>query len=333
MSRVVQACYGHTAKSKGSAFVWYAQREHATMAMLAMHGRLSLPKRDGHNGRPLTVRPAVHARASPAHGRGKLPAAWPRHVAQIQAAQISCCAMRQYAPSVAQGAAIPSFALDAPVCGSASAPANILPTTHMAASAGPSPDLLRPSAGNMPAASSSDMLATLRLLLTLQSQNDQLGCASGASASDVGTELSPQLQNLSLHLGSAGVSSSNGITSAANNASIGPVSCSLSDSKAALPSAHSSTQDGSGAHHAVPALDAAGFGAPPVRNRDQGHPLPGAVELSAASQLNKLHSDVQGVPGTTVQQVKLWMQNVDAADAASSAHDNAIRSPHSDLSP
>jgi hypothetical protein len=62
----MQACYGHTGKSKGSAFLWYATRQHAKLAMLTMHGQLSLPQRTGHAGRPLTVRPALQSRKTPA---------------------------------------------------------------------------------------------------------------------------------------------------------------------------------------------------------------------------------------------------------------------------
>lgn len=59
---LVQACYGHTSKSKGSAFLWYEQQQHAVMAILAMHGQLCLPRRNAAAARPLTVRPALHSR-------------------------------------------------------------------------------------------------------------------------------------------------------------------------------------------------------------------------------------------------------------------------------
>ena len=58
----VQACYGHTSKSKGSAFLWFEQQQHAIIAILAMHGQLCLPRRHGAPARPLTVRPALHSR-------------------------------------------------------------------------------------------------------------------------------------------------------------------------------------------------------------------------------------------------------------------------------
>ena len=56
----MQACYGHTTKSKGSAFLWFEQQRHAVMAIIAMHGQLMLPRRNAAAARPLTVRPALH---------------------------------------------------------------------------------------------------------------------------------------------------------------------------------------------------------------------------------------------------------------------------------
>jgi hypothetical protein len=70
---LLQACYGHTSKSKGSAFLWYEQQQHAITAIRAMHGQLCLPRRHSAPARPLTVRPALHSRkqaplAAPAFG-------------------------------------------------------------------------------------------------------------------------------------------------------------------------------------------------------------------------------------------------------------------------
>jgi hypothetical protein len=324
--------------------------------MLAMHGQLYLPKRDGHNGRPLTVRPAVHARATPVPSRGKLPGSWPSQVAQIQAAQINC-AMQQYSPAAAQGSAAPYFGPSTTQWGSVSAPAN-LPTAQMLPSAPamaqpwPVQQALQSVAGNAAPASAgavgSDMLATLRLLLALQS-HEQGHAAAPASGGDATPDLSAQLQTLSLHLGSAGMSSSNGIHAANLISSNGANSvhatgtsswapfASMGDPMAAMMqhSISGSSQSSGAAHIGAPIPDRNGHGSLPLGKGQNAPPLPGALDCSPAAQLAKLCGSLGNESDSTAQQVKLWMQNVDAAEAGNSSvqASTAITSSQSNFSP